>query len=153
MTSWCQTSVQRGLVLPFVSSLRVQFFRLFKHRRLAFLTLISFCCGRSATGEDWHKIMRACYDDAKCDPQVDTEKYGSTCGTTVGAILYFCSFIFLCMFLVSNREENTDRNRWKLYEDKQVSKTQLWYVSKARIRAVRTFSCLSVSLGQKRLRD
>lgn len=57
---------------------------------------------RSATGEDWHKIMQACYDDAKCDPQVDAEKYGSTCGTTVGAILYFCSFIFLCMFLMLN---------------------------------------------------
>lgn len=46
--------------------------------------------------------MQACYDDAKCDVKVDTEKYGPDCGTTVGAILYFCSFIFLCMFLVSN---------------------------------------------------
>lgn len=76
--------------------------------------LISLFCGRSATGEDWHKIMQACYDDAKCDPQVDAEKYGSTCGTTVGAILYFCSFIFLCMFLVSNRDKNTDENQCKL---------------------------------------
>ncbi|XP_022780550.1 voltage-dependent N-type calcium channel subunit alpha-1B-like isoform X2 [Stylophora pistillata] len=54
---------------------------------------------RSATGEDWHKIMLACYDAAKCDANVN-EKY--SCGTTVGAILYFCTFIFLCMFLMLN---------------------------------------------------
>ena len=93
-----------------MSSLRVQFFRLFSIKYQLFNAYILFC-GRSATGEDWHKIMQACYDDAKCDDKVDTEKYGSTCGTTVGAILYFCSFIFLCMFLVSNGEKNTERAR------------------------------------------
>ena len=86
-------------VLSFVQVWQASFF-------IAYL----FFCGRSATGEDWHKIMQACYYNAKCDPQVDTDKYGPTCGTTVGAILYFCSFIFLCMFLVSTREENTDGN-------------------------------------------
>ncbi|XP_078343776.1 voltage-dependent L-type calcium channel subunit alpha-1D-like isoform X1 [Oculina patagonica] len=57
---------------------------------------------RSATGEDWHKIMLSCYNDAKCDPEVDANKYGETCGNTIGAIAYFCSFIFLCMFLMLN---------------------------------------------------
>ena len=69
--------------------------------------------------------MQACYDDAECDAQAG-EQYLPTCGTTVGAILYFCSFIFLCMFLVSNRVENTDGNRCKLHEDKQMRKTQRW---------------------------
>lgn len=57
---------------------------------------------RSATGEDWHKIMLACYDVAKCDKSVDIKKYGEHCGTTAGAIIFFCTFIFLCMFLVSD---------------------------------------------------
>nr|XP_058951235.1 voltage-dependent N-type calcium channel subunit alpha-1B-like isoform X1 [Pocillopora verrucosa]XP_058951236.1 voltage-dependent N-type calcium channel subunit alpha-1B-like isoform X1 [Pocillopora verrucosa]XP_058951237.1 voltage-dependent N-type calcium channel subunit alpha-1B-like isoform X1 [Pocillopora verrucosa]XP_058951238.1 voltage-dependent N-type calcium channel subunit alpha-1B-like isoform X1 [Pocillopora verrucosa] len=57
---------------------------------------------RSATGEDWHKIMLACYDVAKCDKSVDIKKYGEHCGTTAGAIIFFCTFIFLCMFLMLN---------------------------------------------------
>ena len=53
--------------------------------------------------------MLACYDSAKCDAKVDVTKYGETCGTTGGAILYFCSFIFLCMFLVSNDDKTVLR--------------------------------------------
>ena len=45
--------------------------------------------------------MLSCYDDAPCDSKV-VANYGSTCGTTVGAVMFFCSFIFLCMFLVSS---------------------------------------------------
>ncbi|KAM7445212.1 hypothetical protein ABFA07_006340 [Porites harrisoni] len=56
---------------------------------------------RSATGEDWHKIMLSCYSNAKCDPAANDD-YGPTCGSTVGAVIFFCSFIFLCMFLMLN---------------------------------------------------
>ena len=58
------------------------------------------CCFRSATGENWHLIMKACFDDADCDPKIKGLQ-NEKCGSTWLAITYFCSFIFLCMFLVS----------------------------------------------------
>lgn len=76
---------------------------------------------RSATGEDWHKIMLACYDVAKCDKSVDIKKYGEHCGTTAGAIIFFCTFIFLCMFLVSD----------EIHEYKNTSKEILSFPSAA----------------------
>lgn len=58
---------------------------------------------RSATGEDWHNIMLDCWDEAPCDESIakgaDSQQ---TCGSTVGAVLYFVSFIFLSMFLMLN---------------------------------------------------
>ena len=45
--------------------------------------------------------MLSCYSNAKCDPAANDD-YGPTCGSTVGAVIFFCSFIFLCMFLVSS---------------------------------------------------
>ncbi|PFX23935.1 Voltage-dependent calcium channel type A subunit alpha-1 [Stylophora pistillata] len=50
---------------------------------------------RSATGENWHLIMKACASDADC--QLTDKKCGSTF-----AYLYFISFIFFCSFLLLN---------------------------------------------------
>ena len=61
-----------------------------------------FIFHRSATGEDWHKIMMHCFDDAKCDSIVTDRYEEEKCGSTASAIIYFCTFIFLCMFLVSD---------------------------------------------------
>eukprot|EP00794_Sanderia_malayensis_P016019 gene16019-17636_t len=55
---------------------------------------------RSATGENWNSIMRACYDDALCDTKFS--KPGQLCGNKYLAIFYFGTFIFLCMFLLLN---------------------------------------------------
>ncbi|XP_078367100.1 voltage-dependent L-type calcium channel subunit alpha-1D-like isoform X2 [Oculina patagonica] len=52
---------------------------------------------RASTGENWHKIMLDCFDDAKCDS--DEKK---TCGSTVASIIYFCTFYFFCTFLMLN---------------------------------------------------
>ena len=56
--------------------------------------LFSYRCG---TGEAWHLVMKDCFDDAPC---FDSDK---SCGNTNAAIIYFCSFYFLCAFLVSGR--------------------------------------------------
>ena len=45
--------------------------------------------------------MLSCYSNAGCDVAAKDD-YGPTCGSTVGAVIFFCSFIFLCMFLVSS---------------------------------------------------
>ena len=58
---------------------------------------------RSATGENWHMVMKDCYNDALCDSRAGQDA-GATCGNTVAAIVYFCSFYFLCSFLVSLRD-------------------------------------------------
>ncbi|XP_027058824.1 voltage-dependent N-type calcium channel subunit alpha-1B-like [Pocillopora damicornis] len=50
---------------------------------------------RSATGENWHVIMKACTSDADC--QLTDKKCGSPF-----AYLYFISFIFFCSFLLLN---------------------------------------------------
>ncbi|XP_068695384.1 voltage-dependent calcium channel type A subunit alpha-1-like isoform X1 [Montipora foliosa] len=52
---------------------------------------------RSATGENWNLIMLDCGDGAKCENDDNR-----TCGSTFAAVLYFCSFIFLSMFLMLN---------------------------------------------------
>ncbi|XP_058941350.2 voltage-dependent calcium channel type A subunit alpha-1 isoform X1 [Pocillopora verrucosa] len=52
---------------------------------------------RASTGENWHKIMLHCFDDAKCDS--DENK---TCGSTVASVIYFCTFYFFCTFLMLN---------------------------------------------------
>ena len=83
-----------------------------------FLVMFFPVSTRSATGEDWHKIMLACYDAAKCDKSVDIKKYGEHCGTTAGAITFFCTFIFLCMFLVSD----------EIHEYKNTSKEILCFL-------------------------
>eukprot|EP00795_Rhopilema_esculentum_P010180 gene10180-18850_t len=54
---------------------------------------------RSATGEGWNSIMRACYDEAPCEV---TSGSNTTCGSTFMAIFYFTTFIFFCMFLMLN---------------------------------------------------
>ena len=55
----------------------------------------TFCC-RCGTGETWHLVMLDCFDEAPCinNPKVK-------CGSTVAAVIYFCSFFFLYAFLVS----------------------------------------------------
>ncbi|XP_073235068.1 voltage-dependent L-type calcium channel subunit alpha-1D-like [Porites lutea] len=52
---------------------------------------------RASTGENWHRIMLHCFNDAKCDS--DETK---TCGSTVASIIYFCTFYFFCTFLMLN---------------------------------------------------
>ncbi|PFX33508.1 Voltage-dependent calcium channel type A subunit alpha-1 [Stylophora pistillata] len=52
---------------------------------------------RASTGENWHKIMLDCFDDAPCDS--DKSK---TCGNTVASVIYFCTFYFFCTFLMLN---------------------------------------------------
>ena len=56
---------------------------------------LRYCLYRSATGENWHVIMKACTSDANC--QLTDKKCGSPF-----AYLYFISFIFFCSFLVSS---------------------------------------------------
>lgn len=56
---------------------------------------LRYCLYRSATGENWHVIMKACTSDADC--QLTDKKCGSPF-----AYLYFISFIFFCSFLVSS---------------------------------------------------
>lgn len=53
---------------------------------------------RCATGEAWQRIMLACIGGMKCDEKSDQQGYN--CGLDV-AYFYFCSFVFLCCFLVS----------------------------------------------------
>ncbi|XP_074617783.1 voltage-dependent L-type calcium channel subunit alpha-1D-like isoform X1 [Acropora palmata] len=54
---------------------------------------------RASTGENWHKIMLHCFDDAKCDEGVGSDK---NCGSTVASVIYFCTFYFFCTFLMLN---------------------------------------------------
>ena len=54
---------------------------------------------RSSTGENWQEIMLSCSDGAECDLRANP--HSKTCGSTAWAIVYFCTFIFLCMFFVS----------------------------------------------------
>lgn len=56
---------------------------------------------RSATGEAWHEIMLACLSNRPCDKLSGT--VGNDCGSDF-AYFYFVSFIFLCSFLVSMKE-------------------------------------------------
>ena len=70
---------------------------------LAFNLLLThkhFANCRSATGENWHKIMLACTAPAKCDTSIKGKTEDMTCGSNF-AIAYFISFIFFCSFLVS----------------------------------------------------
>lgn len=63
---------------------------------LTFINCLCYC--RASTGENWHKIMLDCFDDAKCDSDENR-----SCGSTVASIIYFCTFYFFCTFLVSVR--------------------------------------------------
>ncbi|GAU95712.1 hypothetical protein RvY_07287-2 [Ramazzottius varieornatus] len=54
---------------------------------------------RCATGEAWQRIMLACIGGMKCDEKSDQQGYN--CGLDV-AYFYFCSFVFLCCFLMLN---------------------------------------------------
>lgn len=65
---------------------------------------VSFFFRRASTGENWHKIMLHCFDDAKCDEGVGSDK---NCGSTVASVIYFCTFYFFCTFLVSSYKRNT----------------------------------------------
>eukprot|EP00795_Rhopilema_esculentum_P010830 gene10830-19646_t len=56
---------------------------------------------RSATGENWHKIMLACTAPAKCDTSIKGKTEDMTCGSNF-ALAYFISFIFFCSFLMLN---------------------------------------------------
>lgn len=56
---------------------------------------------RAATGESWHLIMRDCFDAALCDKRAGQEP-NAKCGNTIASIIYFCSFYFLCSFLMLN---------------------------------------------------
>ncbi|XP_048580456.1 voltage-dependent N-type calcium channel subunit alpha-1B isoform X2 [Nematostella vectensis] len=51
---------------------------------------------RAATGENWHLVMLACFDNAPC------EKGGKACGNTAASIIYFITFYFFCSFLMLN---------------------------------------------------
>ena len=64
-----------------------------------FIISISFHF-RAATGESWHLVMKDCFDQALCDPRAG-EEATTKCGNTAASIIYFCSFYFLCSFLVS----------------------------------------------------
>lgn len=82
-------------------------------------------CFRSATGESWHEIMLACLSNRPCDKLSGT--VGKECGSDF-AYFYFVSFIFLCSFLVSMKEnrranlaglimcENLLNNSWNFGE-------------------------------------
>eukprot|EP00794_Sanderia_malayensis_P006128 gene6128-6833_t len=56
---------------------------------------------RSATGENWPNIMKACTAPAKCDPSIKPHTANDTCGSPI-AYPYFISFIFFCSFLMLN---------------------------------------------------
>ena len=45
-------------------------------------------------------MMKDCFDQALCDPRAG-EEATTKCGNTAASIIYFCSFYFLCSFLVS----------------------------------------------------
>ncbi|KAK3737051.1 hypothetical protein QZH41_016673, partial [Actinostola sp. cb2023] len=72
-------------------------FNNFRHILMAHQVLF-----RSATGENWHLVMRDCFHNATCDPSIPGLKEGELCGSKPLAVIYFCSFIFLCMFLMLN---------------------------------------------------
>ncbi|OWA50438.1 Voltage-dependent calcium channel type A subunit alpha-1 [Hypsibius exemplaris] len=54
---------------------------------------------RCATGEAWQRIMLACVGGMMCDKKSDQQ--GHNCGMDI-AYFYFCSFVFLCCFLMLN---------------------------------------------------
>jgi len=54
---------------------------------------VLFRCG---TGEAWHLVMLDCFDKAKCIDE------GNKCGSTIAAVIYFCSFYFFYAFLLLN---------------------------------------------------
>ncbi|CAB3996445.1 voltage-dependent N-type calcium channel subunit alpha-1B-like isoform X1 [Paramuricea clavata] len=56
---------------------------------------------RAATGESWHLVMKDCFGQALCDSRAG-QGHGAKCGNTAASIIYFCSFYFLCSFLMLN---------------------------------------------------
>jgi len=60
---------------------------------------------RCATGENWQEVMRGCLAGVECEPRYKLlSRYSDPdkkCGLDI-AYAYFCSFIFLSTFLVSN---------------------------------------------------
>ena len=56
---------------------------------------------RSATGENWPNIMKACSGPAMCDPKIEGKTALDTCGSAI-AYPYFITFIFFCSFLMLN---------------------------------------------------
>ncbi|XP_065654096.1 voltage-dependent L-type calcium channel subunit alpha-1D isoform X2 [Hydra vulgaris] len=60
---------------------------------------VLFRCG---TGEGWHLIMMDCFDHAKCELPLNGSASPVKCGSTIAAVLYFCSFYFFCAFLLLN---------------------------------------------------
>ncbi len=56
---------------------------------------------RAATGESWHLVMKDCFDQALCESRAG-QGPDAKCGNTAASIIYFCSFYFLCSFLVSH---------------------------------------------------
>ena len=46
-------------------------------------------------------MMKDCFGQALCDSRAG-QGPGAKCGNTAASIIYFCSFYFLCSFLVSH---------------------------------------------------
>lgn len=92
--------------------------------------MFSFLYCRIATGEGWPDIMLACTGKAKCDETLPAV-YNSPekleyCGNNA-AYIYFISFIFLCVFLVSNNSNKIFIGSFSIINEVMFSRCQLLF--------------------------